>query len=633
MFAGCALPDPPESEDRVGGQTVPTVGVWAGHTHACARPAGGGLWCWGDNRRSQISDLMASIVSLPAPIAVDAPFVALSGDLTCWASTAGEVQCAGEPKRDAQLTLTAQGVTQVAAGNSHVCALASGIVHCAGNDEHGQLGPEEPVAADFVAAAGSRTCALLDGQLSCWGLAWNAEGVSAEPILLDAPTQFRFIALSERHGCGISADLRVWCWGDDRLGAVAFDGVFASAPNPVPNIAGVASISVADDRSCAVLLDGEVACWGENSDGQLGDGTTTSRQFPVSSLALEDAIDVALGHQFGCARRRSGVIRCFGRNESDQLGRSTQSYSPIPTTTLEVAGELIAVGPRHVCAASGDGSVRCIGQNEAGQLGDGSKTSSPTAVQGPILPGILELRAGERTTCARLESGVTCWGGSEHRAGALWDLQDASDTRAVALGSNFVAVVNARNQVRTYVVDPDDPFVPMLPESVELPAGDQPPLIGVADDFVCASAGDGHVYCWGTGGPFSEPSLEPQILLDAAGAIALAAGPNSVCAALPEEVRCWGENIDGFDSFPFTGADQVSVGRAHFCAAETASGTVECWGESSLGQTGVGGLPSGARVAGGDTTCVGGDAITCWGAAPYSRDSIRLGSSPVLGLP
>lgn len=629
---GCALPNPPDSEDRAAGQTAPVVGVWAGRAHACARPAGAGLWCWGDNRSSQISDLMASIVSLATPVVVDAPVVDLSGDLTCWANAAGVVRCAGEPKREASLTLTTPGVSQIAAGHSHVCALTGGLVRCVGNDEHGQLGPEEPISADFVAAAGSRTCALQNGEVVCWGLAWDRVGVSADPVTLEAPIEFRDIALSERHGCGISTDLAVWCWGDDRFGAVAFDGVFAGQPTQVWDIADVAAISVADDRSCAVLLDGEVACWGGNSDGQLGDGTTTSRRSPVISVALEDAIDVALGAHFGCARRRSGVIRCFGQNESDQLGRSTQNYSPIPQMTLGISSTMVAVGPAHVCAATEDGTVRCIGQNESGQLGDGSRTSNAAAVPGPVLPGIVGLEAGEGTTCALLEDSVTCWGGSELRFGDIRDLPDTYDARAVAVGRDFIVVVNARNQARTFLVNPADPFVPALPELVQLPEGDEPPLVAVGDDFVCASAGDGQVYCWGEGGPIEEPTQEPQAVAEATGANALGAGPGSVCAALPAEVRCWGDRFDGVQAFQLAGASSVSVGRAHHCAA-TSSGASVCWGDTSLGQSGIGELPSGARVAGGDTTCVGGDVVTCWGASGYARESIRQAPSPVLGLP
>jgi alpha-tubulin suppressor-like RCC1 family protein len=166
------------------------------------------------------------------------------------------------------------------------------------------------------------------------------------------------------------------------------------------------TIVVKENRACAVSSGGLLSCWGENSLGQLGDGTRTDRQHPVRVQGVTDVDRVALGRNLTCARTRAAAVFCWGYDDATKAIRLHAVKIPLPKPAVE-----IVAGGSHACALSVDGTVSCWGYNRYGQLGDGTQSDrgGPVAVRG--LQDAVELAAGLYFTCARRRDGtVSCWG-------------------------------------------------------------------------------------------------------------------------------------------------------------------------------------------------------------------------------
>ena len=93
----------------------------------------------------------------------------------------------------------------------------------------------------------------------------------------------------------------------------------------------VAPIDAGDFHNCALQADGAVRCWGNNSNGQLGDGTTTNRSVPTAVPGLTGVVALASGYLHSCAVQADGAVRCWGRNSNGQLGDGTTVDRSIPT--------------------------------------------------------------------------------------------------------------------------------------------------------------------------------------------------------------------------------------------------------------------------------------------------------------
>jgi hypothetical protein len=136
---------------------------------------------------------------------------------------------------------------------------------------------------------------------------------------------------------------------------------------------GVTAITTGYYYTCAVLASsGGVQCWGNNGDGELGDGTTTQRLVPISVVGLSSGVTViAAGFVHTCVLLApSGGVQCWGSNWAGQLGDGTTTDRLVPTSVLGLSSGVVAIaaGSACTCALLASGGVQCWGENHYGQL-------------------------------------------------------------------------------------------------------------------------------------------------------------------------------------------------------------------------------------------------------------------------
>lgn len=171
------------------------------------------------------------------------------------------------------------------------------------------------------------------------------------------------------HSCAVTSDGSVWCWGDNYEGQLG-DGT--TTPHPVPGRAlgldgGVAAVSAGLEHTCALMESGSVKCWGQGGNGELGDGLAERRLHPVDVVGLHDAVKVVAGFSYSCATTARGGVKCWGSNILGQLGDGTITNRSQPVDILDADGEPladvvdVAVGALHTCAVTRAGGVMCWG--------------------------------------------------------------------------------------------------------------------------------------------------------------------------------------------------------------------------------------------------------------------------------
>jgi alpha-tubulin suppressor-like RCC1 family protein len=224
------------------------------------------------------------------------------------------------------------------------------------------------------------------------------------------------------------ADGTVTAWGGNDSGQLGdgLAGPASSAPVHVLGLSGVTAIAAGGAHAMALLGNGTVATWGGNLNGQLGDGTTLAgklgpgRVVPALVPGLGGVVAIAAGGGDDAVLLGDGSVMAWGENKDGQLGDGTKVEKPRPTRVAGLTGvKGLALGgipslSGHMLALLGDGTVRAIGANGSGQLGDGTTTdsSSPVAVKG--LSGVVQVAASASHSLALLHDGtVLAWGNNE----------------------------------------------------------------------------------------------------------------------------------------------------------------------------------------------------------------------------
>ncbi len=345
--------------------------------------------------------------------------------------------CAGRGGPSHVLT----GLVEIEAGWHHTCALTTGGgIICWGNNHDGQLGdgtevdrktPQDVVAlmsrGTAITAGERHTCALTTaGGVKCWGN--NHDNQLGDGTEVDRVTPVNVVGLTsgvtaitagERHTCALTVAGGVKCWGNNHDGQVG-DGTDSDKKTPVDVAAltsGVKGIAAGWRHTCALTVAGGVKCWGNNHDGQVGDGTGTDKKTPVDVVGLMSGVKaITAGRSHTCALTTAGGVKCWGNNHDGRLGDGTtvDKKAPVEVVGLTSGAKAIAAGWRHTCALITAEVVKCWGKNHDGQVGDGtaSNRSTPVDVVG-LTSGVKAIAAGAQHSCALTPASAVCWGDNE----------------------------------------------------------------------------------------------------------------------------------------------------------------------------------------------------------------------------
>jgi alpha-tubulin suppressor-like RCC1 family protein len=228
------------------------------------------------------------------------------------------------------------------------------------------------------------------------------------------------VAAGGRHDLALLSNGTVLAWGDDTYGQLGNGSKGsnhdAEAPVPVKNLSDVIAIAAGGEHSLALLGNGTVEAWGANDRGQLGDGNTTDRNIPVVVPGLTGVRAISAGDQFSLALLANGKVKAWGDNSEGELGDGSLKTSDVPVPVNDLSGvTAVAAGGQHALALLGNGTAMSWGDNEADQLGDGQDVSTqplstvPVAVSG--LSGAVAVAAGYQHSIALLNTGaVVAWG-------------------------------------------------------------------------------------------------------------------------------------------------------------------------------------------------------------------------------
>ena len=463
--------------------------------------------------------------------------------------------------------------------------------------------------------------------------------IPANPPSSPALSNVIGVAAGAQHTCAVDGAGAATCWGSNASGQLGDgSGADRSLPVPVSGLGGGATaVTAGAGHTCALVTGGGVLCWGLNSSGQVGDGTSITRTTPVSVTGLDSgATAIAAGGGHTCAIVEGGV-KCWGKNASGQLGDGSFDDHPAPVTVtgLLTTAIHIATGNVHSCAALIDGSVACWGGNPKGQLGRDSFTQSSAApLTVPNVSGAVAVAGGQDHSCALLGTGtIKCWG------------------------------LNSSAQIGLGYLGTDFGYVPPLP--VAGIAGGAT-AIAIGGNHSCAIV-SGAAYCWGSNdsgevgnGKRSLQFVPAQVSGLSSDVLAIAAGSLHTCGVASGNVlKCWGGGKQGqigtgtaeIQRFPAgvvglgSGATMVAAGTSHTCAIKI-GGALACWGANDYGQLGNGTwtdsavpvtvsalLPTPVIAVSASSlhTCavLSGGAVKCWGFNGQGQ----LGNSSTISSP
>jgi alpha-tubulin suppressor-like RCC1 family protein len=596
------------------------IAVAAGDRHSLALKNDGTVWSWGSNGSGQLGDgtntgrsTPVQVIQLSGVVAISAGAsfsIALKSDGTVWGwgvNSAGQLgDGTNMGKLSAVQVAGLTGVMSIASGAAHTLALKTdGTVWGWGYNGYGELGDGSSGNFRFnIVRAGTLTGVVSiasgddhslavksDGTIWAWGLnnsgqlgdATNVQRLT--PVQVSGFTGGVAVGAGTAHSFAVKSDGSMWAWGSNSNGQLG-NGTLMASLLPVASSAcgpatfqgagksSVASrLSATQNYSLAVKGDGTVVGSGDNTYGQLGDGTTTNRSSATAAAGLNGIVQISAGWYHAMALKNDGTVRAWGFGGNGQLGDGTVISKPTPIQVPGLSGIVaVAAGDRHSLALKNDGTVWAWGSNGNGQIGDGTNTGRQSPVQVIQLSGVVGISAGVGFSVA-LKSDGTVWAWGVNSAGQLGDGTNVQKLSPVQVaGLTNVQYITAGPATHTLALKTDGTVwgwgyngYGELGDGSQgnfryniVRASDLTSIIAIAtvDDHSSAVKSDGTVFSWGLNnvGQLGDGSIAQRLV------------------AVP---------VTGF-----SGGLAVAVGTSHSWALKN-DGFVWVWGSNSVGQFGI----------------------------------------------
>jgi len=496
--------------------------VKANLVHTCALLVNGKMKCWGNGDHGALGNEGAGSKT---PVDVknlvsDVQAISLGNKFTCAVTTGEGLQCWGfnelgqlgngtttNSSVPIAVTGLSDGVTSISSNISHTCAIVNGVVNgqvkCWGKNIF-----DDQSTGNFL------------NSLVPVDVVMEEQPVEPPTTPLDTVplSNVKQVSMGVWHACALTNDGEVLCWGGNQWGQL---GNGTRMPSLIPvKVLGlpdeIISVGTGEDHTCVLTSSGDVKCWGSNYMGQLGNGTTTGNFRPVDVIGFShDVISLSVGGAHSCALTNHGVAKCWGGNSYGELGDGTtiSQNTPVTVTNLNEGIDSLTVGSNHTCAVSNGGSVKCWGHNGHGQLGIGiavDSISTPTDVIN-LDSGVEVVVADLVHTCALLANGgMKCWGNGGHGAlgnaggGSTTPVDVAnltSDVQAISLGHKFTCALTQNEGLQCWGYNQSGQLGNDTVESSPLPVAVANLSDGVTDissnlSHSCAVV-NGGVKCWG----------------------------------------------------------------------------------------------------------------------------------------
>ena len=356
------------------------IGLWGENT--CALLFSGKVECWGSNGGGALGNGGKEIDSnVPVPVAHIANATSVyddfangatdcailsTGHVDCWGSNA-DGQLGDGTDKSSSVPVPVRGITNatsLSGGQYSVCALlATGGVDCWGANDYGgitgALGNGGGEANSYVPVkvrgitdvtgifgGGAPFCAILaSGGVDCWGSSISAASYNENVALgSDVPVVIHDVAKAKSltvgsAECALLTTGGVDCWGSNSEGQLGDHGVKVAAFSAVAvsGLKNAEAIAGSDDGTvCALRTSGTVSCWGNDTDGELGNGSKDTTGWPDASApvpvsGLDDAVSITAAFSGFCALLKTGGVDCWGMNPTQPPSAYTASqYSTVP---------------------------------------------------------------------------------------------------------------------------------------------------------------------------------------------------------------------------------------------------------------------------------------------------------------
>ena len=313
------------------------------------------------------------------------------------------------------------------------------------------------------------TCGITDqGGVVCWGfndfgqLGDGTRTTRSSPVAVSGlSTGVVKIATGFWHSCAVLSNGTARCWGRNSWGNLG-NGTSTDSNTPVQvsGITNAIDIAASAHATCAILATGALTCWGHNGYGELANGTGASSNVPVPVPSLTSGVtDVSGTETFYCATTASGAAKCWGRNDWSNLGDGTTTMRTTPVDVLGITSGAVRITVlRHsACAVTGSGGVMCWGYGGSGQNGNGTANQYATAVPVTGITNAIDVAGSYQHVCARLSTGsMRCWGwngygqlatGNTSNSTTPVAVADLTDVRDLSTGYGFSCALSAKGVV------------------------------------------------------------------------------------------------------------------------------------------------------------------------------------------
>ena len=432
--------------------------------------------------------------------------------------------------------------------------------------------------------------------------------------------------------CGIKLDSTLWCWTSQ------------ISPAKIGTDGGWISVTVMDDNKCGIKSDGSLWCWGDNTYGQIGDGTNSVRAEPTKigedswKEVLLVTADTTLDGVKTCGLKSNGELWCWGnvadgvqKNEPtkvtddlfNKIYRGGVKYISVyrdfflekqDRSIVVFSGEdNIEAAPifegddcsfistskvkmySHVCKITDDKILSCYGENNFGELGDGSFTDSDSSFVQAGIDKWISVETSDHLSFGVKEDG-TLW---------AWGKGYGSTAVQITTDSNVKSISQTGKEGLSLLILKDDGTLDLFtknfaktPDSIYGLRGTDIEKVTSGEGFSCSLKTDGTIWCWGAnslGELGNELEFDSDLPINAGGDsdwIDLSSGFNHSCARkIDNSLYCWGYSgtIESDLNVKQSGTDWASStqGLNHTCGLKT-NGELWCWGSNTSGQIGDG---------------------------------------------